>query len=826
MTLSLPFLVAAVAVLTVLASALVVAVLRRRQAMARKGAVAPGETAGVFLDLTGRRWRRITAFSLVFLVPLGAAAVHTVVQVRQPVALPDVTTHAAVPTAGQVGRDLPVVGEGPLVRVLRSTTRDGVVTAEDPITGDAVELTPEEASSARGRSFIIHKGGYSATAQRTISLTFDDGPDPVWTPRLLDVLSEEEVPATFFVTGQNAAAHPDVVERMLREGHSVGNHTLTHLDISGADGWRAHDELVLTDRVIRVVGGQATRSVRLPYVGADDRSLRQNVRGLLRAQRLGYLVSHYDFDSADWRFAAGMRTGLTPLPRFDGSNITVLLHDGGGSSREQTIEYVRDRLIPSARAAGYTFHTMPQVVPELAAATVATEPTFYDRAALHGVKAVTVWPNRMVTALFWFAALAVVGVGLTSVGLAAARHRSRPRFRGGIPLLPVSVLVAAYNEERVIRRTLDTLSASRYPVLEIVVVDDGSKDGTSAEVLAAAETDPRIRLVRQPNGGKWSALNNGLTHLRGEVVVTLDADTIFTGETVGNLVRQFTLAGSERLAAVAGVVRVGNRALNVITRWQALEYLTQIGIERAAFAKLGAIPIVPGACAAWRRQAVLDVGGYAPVTLAEDCDLTLSLQQAGWQVAQDDDAIAYTEVPDHVDALLAQRMRWTFGTLQSLWKHRGMMFRRRHGLLGMAVLPYMVLSILVPILFLPFIAVMAFVAVREQGWWVVGLYFGVFTTVHALVAAAACRLMRESWRVLAVVPIYRVVYEPLRAYLLYTSVYLAVRGVRLGWNKLQRTGAMDAAVTAGGTAAPAGSERAAAQAEAIETIAEELETMR
>jgi cellulose synthase/poly-beta-1,6-N-acetylglucosamine synthase-like glycosyltransferase/peptidoglycan/xylan/chitin deacetylase (PgdA/CDA1 family) len=823
MTLSLPLLVAVVAVLTVSASALLVALQRRR---ARTGAADLDDTTGVFLDVSGRRWRRVTALSLVLLVPLGAAAVHMVVQVRQPVAVPDVTGRGAAPTAEEVGRDLPVVGDGPLVRVLRTITRDGEMAAEDPISGDTFELTSEEQELARESSFIIHKSGYSATAQRTISLTFDDGPDPVWTPRLLDVLSEEEIPATFFVTGENAAAHPDVVERMLREGHSVANHTLTHVDVSEADGWRAQDELVLTDRIIRVVGGQATRSVRLPYVGADDRSLRQNVRGLLRAQRLGYLVSHYDFDSADWRYAAGMRTGRSPLPRFDGSNITVLLHDGGGSSREQTIEYVKDRLIPSARAAGYTFHTMPQVVPELAEATVPTEPTVYDKAALHGVKAFTVWPNRMVTVLFWFAALAVVGVGLTSVGLAAARHRTRPRFLGGIPRLPVSVLIAAYNEERVIRRTLATLTASSYPVLEIVVVDDGSKDGTSAEVLAAAETDPRIRLVRQPNGGKWSALNNGLTHLRGDIVVTLDADTVFTADTVGNLVRQFTLPGSERLAAVAGVVRVGNRALNIITRWQALEYLTQIGIERAAFAKLGAIPIVPGACAAWRRQAVLDVGGYAPVTLAEDCDLTLSLQQAGWKVAQDDDAIAYTEVPDHVDALLAQRMRWTFGTLQSLWKHRGMMFRRRHGLLGMAVLPYMVLSILVPILFLPFIAVMAFVAVREQGWWVVGLYFGVFTTVHALVAAAACRLMRESWRVLAVVPIYRVVYEPLRAYLLYTSVYLAVRGVRLGWNKLQRTGAMDAAVTVGGTPAPAGSERAAAQAEAIETIAEEMETMR
>jgi biofilm PGA synthesis N-glycosyltransferase PgaC len=163
-------------------------------------------------------------------------------------------------------------------------------------------------------------------------------------------------------------------------------------------------------------------------------------------------------------------------------------------------------------------------------------------------------------------------------------------------------------------------------------------------------------------------------------------------------------------------------------------------------------------------------------------------------VSQDDEAVAYTEVPDHVDALLAQRMRWTFGTLQSLWKHRSMMFRRRHGLLGMAVLPYMTLSIVVPILFLPFMTVMAVIAVQEQGWGVLGVYFLAFTAVHLLVAAVAVRLMHEKWQHLAMVPVYRVVYEPLRAYLLYNSVYLAVRGVRMGWNKLQRTGALDAAV--------------------------------
>jgi cellulose synthase/poly-beta-1,6-N-acetylglucosamine synthase-like glycosyltransferase len=170
----------------------------------------------------------------------------------------------------------------------------------------------------------------------------------------------------------------------------------------------------------------------------------------------------------------------------------------------------------------------------------------------------------------------------------------------------------------------------------------------------------------------------------------------------------------------------------------------------------------------------------------------LSLHQARWRVSQDDEALAYTEAPDHADALLAQRIRWTFGTLQAIFKHRNMLLRRRYGWLGMAVLPYMVISVVVPIVFLPFIAVMGVLAVQNSGWATVGLYFLLFLALHLLIASVAVILMRERWANLLMVPIYRVVHEPLRAYLLYTSVYLAIRGVKLGWNKLQRTGVMDA----------------------------------
>jgi biofilm PGA synthesis N-glycosyltransferase PgaC len=644
--------------------------------------------------------------------------------------------------------------------------------------------------------YVIQRYGYSAAATRTISLTFDDGPDPVWTPRLLDLLSENKVPATFFATATMIAKYPELFRREVREGHAVANHSLTHVDVTSASEARARLEMVVSDRIIRAVTGTEAAYFRLPYEGNDVASTQATIDGLLRAQRFGYVVTSHDFDTDDWAYAAGREKGAIPLPPLDGRNVTVLLHDGGGNGRKMTVDYVR-RLIPWAKAHGYTFHTMPQVQPDLAERVTTVRPTTWDRLALAGAQAVYVWPDQLLRVLFLFAVISVVAINLVNTGLAVRRHRRRRRQwwpDAADMSLSVSVLLAAYNEEKVIGRTLRSVLASDFPLLEVVVVDDGSADGTSDVVSAIAARDPRVVLLRQPNRGKARALNAGLARVRGTYVVTLDADTVLTPTTVTRLVRHFALDHTGRLAAVAGVVAVGNRERNLLTRWQALEYLTQIGIDRAAQDELGAITIVPGACAAWRKEAVESVGGYTDVTLAEDCDLSLSLHRFGWQVTQDDEALAFTEAPDTVDALLAQRTRWVFGTLQSVWKHRDLLMRRGSGALGWYVLPAYVASIIVPLLFLPFATVMAVYAAQRQGIGVVLMFFLLFTLAHLAVAGVAVLLMGERPAHLLLVPVYRVVQEPLRAYLLHTCVLMAIRGVRGGWHKLARTGAVDTAV--------------------------------
>ena len=766
----------------------------RRDAVSRDLADQTANLA-VFRDPSGRRWRRVRWIALIGLGLVVGTGVWVIPRLNAPVALDG--RHPSSVTSARTGLHPPVVGEGPLIRVAKLVRLGTRLEAVDPFTGAPVgELPPADARKARraikaGKPpYVIQRFGYSATAKRTMSLTFDDGPDPTYTPKLLNLLAKYHVPATFFVTGKMAAKNPQLVRREVREGHAVGNHSLTHVDVSTASAWRSREEMVITDHVLRAITGHYSSYFRLPYEGDDEASIQATLNGLLRAQRWGYLVVSHDFDTEDWQYALHPHGPQIPMPPLDGRNLTVLMHDGGGSGRQGTIDYVA-KLIPAAKKAGYVFQTMPQVQPWMQAASGKAKPSVWDRIDLILVEAAYVWPITALRATFLYAIVAVVGIGLINACLALwRRHRlRRPVACGRQP--SASVLIAAYNEEAVIGRTIRRLQSSTYPVREIVVVDDGSHDRTAEIVAESAAADPRVRLVSQANRGKWSALNNGLAQVSSEIVVTLDADTVFHAETVTHLIRPFAHEGAENLAAVAGVIRVGNRRRNLLTRWQALEYVTQIGVERAAQDVLGAIMVVPGACAAWRRSAVLAVGGYSHATLAEDADLTLALHEAGYRIGQADDAIADTEAPEDVDALLAQRTRWTFGTLQSIFRHRHMLLRPRYRWLGMIVLPLYTLSVLLPIILLPFVTVMAVLTVISQGWGVLGLYFALFLAANIAFAAVAVHLMHERFTHLLMVPIYRIVYEPLRAYLLYSSASLAIKGVRMGWRKLHRTGSLD-----------------------------------
>ena len=311
---------------------------------------------------------------------------------------------------------------------------------------------------------------------------------------------------------------------------------------------------------------------------------------------------------------------------------------------------------------------------------------------------VELWIDRLGFGFFRYMDVLLRTLFITAIVLGVARlfflatlalhHRLTAPGRAPPMLDPetgpmVSVLIPCFNEEKVIVASVARILHSNWPKLEVLVLDDGSADATAARVREAFEGEPRVTLMTFQNSGKAKALNRGLALAQGEIIVALDADTLFPPNTVAQLARWFA---NPKVGAVAGNAVVGNR-LNLVTRWQALEYVTAQNLERRALAALGAVTVVPGAVGAWRKSALEALGGYPHDTLAEDQDLTIACQRAGWRVEFDSDARAYTEAPDSVAGLLKQRFRWSFGTLQCIWKHRAALFDRKHPVLGFVALP-------------------------------------------------------------------------------------------------------------------------------------------
>jgi cellulose synthase/poly-beta-1,6-N-acetylglucosamine synthase-like glycosyltransferase len=406
-------------------------------------------------------------------------------------------------------------------------------------------------------------------------------------------------------------------------------------------------------------------------------------------------------------------------------------------------------------------------------------------------------------ALQWLLLAAVVlGSGrllvITSLALV---QRVRSHRCGGTarPYLPdVSVIVPAYREEKVIAKTIASLLDQEYAgFLEVVVVDDGSPDRTYEVARSSFAGHSRVAVYRKPNGGKASALNLGVSRARGEIVVAVDADTVFAPDAVAQLVAPLA---DPHVGAVAGNAKVGNR-INLLTRWQALEYVTSQNLDRRAFALLDCITVVPGAIGAWRAELVRAVGGFSDVTLAVDQVLTLSIRRCGYAIAYADRAVAYTEAPDTFRGLTRQRFRWSFGTLQCMWKHRDALFRRRYGTLGFIAMPnvwlfQLVLTALSPFADLVFLwGLFSVWLVRQEHGatyalmnleQVLGLY-AVFLLVDWAAGMVAFLLEPAEDRWLTwLILIQRFAYRQLVYWVVVQSFLAAVRGRLVGWGTLER----------------------------------------
>jgi cellulose synthase/poly-beta-1,6-N-acetylglucosamine synthase-like glycosyltransferase/peptidoglycan/xylan/chitin deacetylase (PgdA/CDA1 family) len=640
-----------------------------------------------------------------------------------------------------------------------------------------------------------HKTPYSyRLPDRTVALTFDDGPDPKWTPMVLALLKKYNVHATFFLVGSRVTERPDLVKRMVAEGHEVGIHSFTHPEMSEMGKWERKLQYSQTQMAIVGAAGVTTSLLRFPYSSQPDAIDNVYWPIVKEAGELNYINVVNDTDSEDWKRPPIDTIIKNSYPK-GGHGAVTLMHDAGGN-RSQTVKALA-KMLPLYKAKHYRFVTVGeglQLSPEwnatagnqFHAQTPASSGEIWrGRAMIWVVQASGWFVNGLVAILIVVGALTLIRLVLMLVlATIHARKRRRKDFRWGPEFRePVSVVVPAYNEKEGIEAAVRSLATSDYPMVEVIVVDDGSSDNTAdlAEGLGLAN----VRVIRVPNGGKPAALNIGTAWARADVIVMVDGDTIFEPNSIYELVQPFS---DPRVGGVAGNVKVGNRQ-SIVARWQHIEYVIGFNLDRRMYDMLQCMPTIPGAIGAFRREALKDVGGVSSETLAEDTDLTIAMGRAGWRVVYEERARAWTEAPSTISQLWRQRYRWSYGTMQAMWKHRHAVVESgpsgRFGRFGLVFLG--LFQVFLP-LFAPLIDVLAlygliaYDAKLSAGAWLGMLALQFFLAVFAF------KLDREKLGPLLALPLQQFVYRQLMYAVMIQSVVTALTGARLKWHKLQRTG--------------------------------------
>ncbi|WP_391858978.1 glycosyltransferase [Streptomyces rhizosphaerihabitans] len=618
-------------------------------------------------------------------------------------------------------------------------------------------------------------------------LTFDDGPDPTWTPKVLDVLKAHHAHAVFFVTGTMASRYPELVARMVREGHEVGLHTFNHPDLSYQSKSRIDWELSQSQLALEGAAGIRTSLFRPPYSSFADAMDDKSWPVTQYVGTRGYITVVNNTDSEDWQ-KPGVDEIIRRATPKGGKGAIVLMHDSGGD-RHQTVQAL-DKFVPELQQQGYDFENLTEALNAPSAHTpVKGLDLWKGKAWIFLVQASEKITDGLIVCIAIIGVLVFTRFGMMLLlSVAHARRVRRKGFRWGpAPVTePVSVLVPAYNEAKCIENTVNSLMTSEHRV-EIIVIDDGSSDDTARIVEDMRLRN--VRVVRQQNAGKPAALNRGLANASHDIIVMMDGDTVFEPATVRELVQPFA---DPRVGAVAGNAKVGNRD-SLIGAWQHIEYVMGFNLDRRMYDILRCMPTIPGAVGAFRRSALERVGGMSDDTLAEDTDITMALHRDGWRVVYAEKARAWTEAPESVQQLWSQRYRWSYGTMQAIWKHRGALVERGpSGRFGRVGLPLVSLFMVLAPLLAPLIDVfLLYGVVFGPTQKTVIAWLGVLT-IQAVCAAYAFRLDKERMTHLISLPLQQILYRQLMYVVLLQSWITALTGGRLRWQKLRRTGVVGA----------------------------------
>jgi cellulose synthase/poly-beta-1,6-N-acetylglucosamine synthase-like glycosyltransferase/spore germination protein YaaH/peptidoglycan/xylan/chitin deacetylase (PgdA/CDA1 family) len=716
----------------------------------------------------------------------------------------------------QPGHNIDIEGEGDIMRVVglpQNGTRTVTVDKDEP---DARKtLIDDEHMDVYPRTYTVEYYGYHPSE---VSLSFDDGPDPEWTPKILDILKEKNVKGTFMLIGAEAAENIGLMQRLVREGNEVGNHTYTHPDIAEISRQQLDLQVSLTERLFASKLDVQPHYFRPPYDVDEEPETDDQAAPIVPIQNQGYIVIGNKIDTDDWnehprkspkeitQSVLDQLQIMKTKPQFRGS--VILMHDGGGD-RSATVAAL-PVLIDTLRAHGYSFvpvsalmgKTTAQVMPQLTFRQYLR--ALPDSVAFSGVQIV----GRFIVYVFFIGDI-LMCARLILIGLLAVFDRVRtPHAKATPGFNPrVAVLIPAYNEETVIVRTIRSVLNSDYKNLHIIVIDDGSADRTAEvarEAYAAEIAAGRIQVLSKPNGGKAAALNYALDRLSEEIYVGIDADTVIATDAISKLIPHFE---DRRIGAMAGNAKVGNR-VNLWTRWQALEYITSQNFERRALDVFHVVTVVPGAIGAWRTAPVKAAGGYPINTVAEDADLTMNLLEQGFRVDYEDRSLAFTEAPIDAKGLMRQRFRWSFGTLQAVWKHRAAFIRNKA--MGLFALPnILVFQMFLPLVS-PFIDVMFLYgvgnyfidrhyhpdSVSSASLDKLLVFFLGFLVIDFITSSVAFSLERrhpankgDGW-LLFHIWLQRFAYRQVFSIVLFKTLLRAIDGRPFNWDKIERTAKM------------------------------------
>ena len=673
---------------------------------------------------------------------------------------------------------------------------------------DKIDLAVDEINNVSrpvvdGGTFVTVEDIYGTTYvkrsgedQKMVILTFDDGPDIRTTPKILDILRRENVPATFFVVGKQVYKYPEIGQHILDQGSDMGLHTFSHEE-NVADKTLSRStfirELDFTEKLFSYYYGFKTNLFRVPYMGLEEKLSYNSLQYIREAQKRGLTVSAPTVDAEDWNAKLTTQQVTKLATTSDVQTVVVLLHDAGGN-RNTTVIALPD-IIKFYKDKGYQFSTISEYAKNQGLPyqkTLTFKDKVFSSLAFHAFNFYMQSPQWLTQGfiigfiLVLFHSGIFIFFALLQIIIRKIQSQQKKRIivsRSQQVHYLVSVIIPMYNEEKSIVPTIRAILRSSYKYIEVLVVDDGSTD-TSASEVKKRISDPRVTLLQTVNKGKWNALNYGLKYAKGKYTICIDADTRVKTSAIRSIIMSFS---DKRVGAVAGTIHIGNRK-NLITKLQSVEYVLAQGIDKRVQDLFGAVMVVPGAFGAWRTSALRKVKGFTQHTHSEDFDVTLALIEKGYKVHYSSKAIAYTEAPLTLTQLYIQRFRWNFGNLQVYAKYKNLLFRRKFGLTGMVFLPRTLFLHVPSVILMPIVDIIIIFNLFFGERTLTLSFLSIYIVLNIGISFLAHAIMHKSLLDSLYTPFLRIYYAQLMYFIFYMTLVQALRGEIIAWSKLHHVG--------------------------------------